>query len=50
MFLSQLPYMPLGNLRAVVSYPADAGEYSDDEIRSALDTVRSGIWAAGSTR
>ena len=42
MFLSQLPYMPLGNLRAVVSYPADADEYSDDEIRSALDTVALG--------
>ena len=42
MFLSQLPYMPVGNLRAVVSYPADADEYSDDEIRSALETVALG--------
>ncbi len=42
MFLSQLPYMPLGNLRAVVAYPADADEYSDDEIRSALETVALG--------
>ncbi len=42
MFLSQLPYMPLGNLRRAVSYPADAGEYSDDEIRSALETVSLG--------
>ncbi len=42
MFLSQLPYMPLGNLRRAVSYPADGGDYSDDEIRSALDTVALG--------
>lgn len=39
MFLSQLPYVPLGDLRDVVSYPAAAGRFSDDEIRSALDTV-----------
>ena len=32
MFLSQLPYMPLGDLRGAVSYPADAGTYSDDAI------------------
>ena len=42
MFLSQLPYVPLGDLRAVISYPAEAGTYSDDEIRSALDTVSLG--------
>ncbi len=42
MFLSQLPYMPLGDLRAAVSYPAEAGAYSDDAIRSALDTVSLG--------
>ncbi|WP_123029429.1 ABC transporter ATP-binding protein/permease [Mycolicibacterium stellerae] len=42
MFLSQLPYMPLGNLRRAVSYPADGGDYSDDEIRSALETVALG--------
>lgn len=39
MFLSQLPYAPLGDLRAVVSYPAAAGTYPDDEIRDALQTV-----------
>ena len=42
MFLSQLPYVPLGDLRAAVSYPAEAGTYSDDAIRSALDTVSLG--------
>jgi putative ATP-binding cassette transporter len=42
LFLSQLPYMPLGDLRAAVCYPAEAGTYSADEIRSALDTVSLG--------
>jgi vitamin B12/bleomycin/antimicrobial peptide transport system ATP-binding/permease protein len=42
MFLSQLPYVPLGDLRAAVSYPAEAGTYSDDVISSALDTVSLG--------
>jgi putative ATP-binding cassette transporter len=39
MFLSQLPYVPLGDLRAVVAYPSEASRFSDDEMRSALDTV-----------
>ncbi len=39
MFLSQLPYVPLGDLRAAVSYPSQEGAFSDDAIRSALDTV-----------
>jgi putative ATP-binding cassette transporter len=39
MFLSQLPYVPLGDLRAAVSYPSEEGAFSDDAIRSALDTV-----------
>jgi vitamin B12/bleomycin/antimicrobial peptide transport system ATP-binding/permease protein len=42
MFLPQLPYMPLGDLRAALSYPADAGAYPDDAMRSALDTVSLG--------
>jgi putative ATP-binding cassette transporter len=42
MFLSQLPYMPLGNLRRTVSYPGDEGDYADDEIRAALETVALG--------
>jgi putative ATP-binding cassette transporter len=36
MFLSQLPYVPLGNLRAVVSYPALAGEIDDGTLQQAL--------------
>jgi vitamin B12/bleomycin/antimicrobial peptide transport system ATP-binding/permease protein len=36
MFLSQLPYVPLGNLRAVVSYPALAGEIDDSILQQAL--------------
>ncbi|SPM34049.1 ABC-type uncharacterized transport system, permease and ATPase components [Mycobacterium rhizamassiliense] len=39
MFLSQLPYVPLGNLRAVVSYPALAGDIDDDTLRDALTRV-----------
>ncbi len=42
LFLSQLPYVPLGDLRTVISYPAEEGVFSDDEIRSALDTVSLG--------
>jgi putative ATP-binding cassette transporter len=42
MFLSQLPYVPLGDLRSVVSYPAAAGEYDDAAIQAALDTVTLG--------
>lgn len=30
------PYLPIGTLRAAVSYPALPGSYSDDDIRSAL--------------
>jgi len=39
MFLSQLPYVPLGDLRTVVSYPASSGDISDDEIVSVLRKV-----------
>ena len=42
MFLSQLPYMPLGDLRAVISYPSEAGDIDDATIRAALDTVALG--------
>ena len=42
MFLSQLPYVPLGDLRTVVSYPAAAGEFGDADIAAALDTVSLG--------
>ena len=39
MFISQLPYIPLGDLRAVVSYPLSSGEVSDAEITEALTKV-----------
>jgi putative ATP-binding cassette transporter len=42
MFLSQLPYAPLGDLRAVLSYPAAAGAFPDDAIRDTLAAVTLG--------
>jgi putative ATP-binding cassette transporter len=36
MFVPQLPYLPLGSLRAVASYPLDEGAVSDREIQQAL--------------
>jgi putative ATP-binding cassette transporter len=39
MFISQLPYIPLGDLRAVVSYPASTGEIADVELAEALVKV-----------
>ena len=39
MFLSQLPYVPLGDLRGVVAYPATAGEIDDDALQRALFKV-----------
>ncbi|MGH3560459.1 MAG: ATP-binding cassette domain-containing protein, partial [Mycobacterium sp.] len=39
MFISQLPYIPLGDLRAVVSYPSSAGEISDLQLQEALVKV-----------
>jgi putative ATP-binding cassette transporter len=39
MFLSQLPYVPLGDLRAVVSYPGEVGTVSDEALQQALVKV-----------
>jgi len=39
MFLSQLPYLPLGDLRTVVSYPQRSGDVPDDELDDALTRV-----------
>jgi putative ATP-binding cassette transporter len=39
MFLSQLPYLPLGDLRTVVSYPQGSGDVPDDELDDALTRV-----------
>ena len=42
MFLSQVPYLPLGDLRAVLSYPAAEAAIADDELVAALDDVALG--------
>jgi putative ATP-binding cassette transporter len=42
MFLSQMPYVPLGDLRSVISYPAEAGDFGDAAVHAALDTVALG--------
>jgi putative ATP-binding cassette transporter len=39
MFLPQRPYLPLGTLRAVVSYPADPGFYEEGRVREVLEAV-----------
>ena len=39
MFLSQLPYVPLGDLRTVLSYPAPSGEIPDRYLQSVLTQV-----------
>jgi vitamin B12/bleomycin/antimicrobial peptide transport system ATP-binding/permease protein len=39
MFLSQLPYVPLGNLRSVVCYPNTSDDVSDDALRDVLTKV-----------
>jgi putative ATP-binding cassette transporter len=37
MFVPQRPYLPIGTLRAVVSFPAEEGSIPDEEIRHALE-------------
>jgi putative ATP-binding cassette transporter len=39
LFLSQLPYLPLGDLRTAVAYPAHADEIDDAELRTTLEQV-----------
>lgn len=39
MFLSQLPYVPLGNLRTVVCYPNTPDDIADDTLRQTLTKV-----------
>jgi putative ATP-binding cassette transporter len=39
MFLSQMPYVPLGDLRAVVSYPNEEGDIDDETLKRTLEKV-----------
>ncbi|SAL73698.1 ABC transporter [Caballeronia peredens] len=36
MFIPQMSYLPIGTLRAALSYPSPGGTFSDDESRDAL--------------
>lgn len=42
MFLSQVPYLPLGDLRAVLSYPNRECTIADEDLVAALDEVALG--------
>jgi vitamin B12/bleomycin/antimicrobial peptide transport system ATP-binding/permease protein len=39
LFLPQRPYLPLGTIRDVVSYPASPAEFSDAQIKDVLNSV-----------
>ena len=39
LFLPQKPYLPLGTIREVVSYPAPPDDASDASLRAALEAV-----------
>lgn len=39
MFVPQVPYLPLGTLRAVISYPGEPGAFPDDRIQRVLTQV-----------
>jgi putative ATP-binding cassette transporter len=43
MVVPQKPYIPIGPLRAALSYPMPPGTYSDEAIRSALEDARIGF-------
>jgi len=45
MVVPQKPYIPIGPLRAAISYPAAPGAYADDDIRNALEDARIGFLA-----
>ncbi len=42
MFLCQVPYVPLGDLRAVLSYPSAESAFVDEELIAALEDVALG--------
>ena len=39
LFLPQRPYLPLGSLRAVISYPAQEGEHPDERIAAVMQLL-----------
>ncbi|MGZ3460321.1 MAG: ABC transporter ATP-binding protein/permease, partial [Archangium sp.] len=39
LFLPQKPYLPIGSLREVVSYPMQAAGFTDEALREALEAV-----------
>jgi putative ATP-binding cassette transporter len=39
MFMPQRPYLPLGTLRAAVTYPAEPGHFDDVAVRAALERL-----------
>jgi putative ATP-binding cassette transporter len=39
LFLTQRPYLPVGTLREVVTYPSPATAFSDDKVREVLEFV-----------
>ena len=39
LFLPQRPYLPIGTIRDVVSYPAPPAEFSDEQIKEVLNAV-----------
>ena len=43
MVLPQKPYIPMGSLRAAISYPGAADTYADADIRRALEDARIGF-------
>jgi vitamin B12/bleomycin/antimicrobial peptide transport system ATP-binding/permease protein len=45
MVVPQKPYIPIGSLRAAISYPAAPGAYPDEDIRHALEDARIGFLA-----
>jgi putative ATP-binding cassette transporter len=45
MVMPQKPYIPIGTLRAAVSYPAAPGAYTDEDIRRALGDAQIGFLA-----